>query len=318
MKELTNLTTLNNKKILVVLPVGDLNEVYLNDCAFSLAQQEMSVDLVVLTSGLDEKELDLVKTILDKPTFKLRKQKEDGTIEEEIKEPASKLNYVIEKTSKTKFSEIFNEAFNYAIKNEYEWFSVIEQEDFLDFKWYKNFSVFAETKKEIGIFLPINREITNGVFTGFLNEACWGEGMAEEAGVFDLQLLLRFNCANITGGVCKVETLKEYSENVDGYYMPIKESIKLSCTYEFFLRMIYNDVKCYTIPRIGYERRLNRVEVVNNLSSKVPMDLTSIPKEKGGMDEKELRFWLDLAKKEYFFDEDRKEIYNPEEEQVNV
>jgi hypothetical protein len=36
------------------------------------------------------------------------------------------------------------------------------------------------------------------------------------------------------------------------------------------------------------------------------------------MDEKELRFWLDLAKKEYFFDEDRKEIYNPEVEQVNV
>ena len=45
--------------------------------------------------------------------------------------------------------------------------------------------------------------LSNGNFLGFFNEACWVDGYAEVAGMFDLQLLMRFNCMNITGAVFK-------------------------------------------------------------------------------------------------------------------
>lgn len=318
MKELQNLKTSNNKKLLTVLPVNEVKDVFLNECAYSLAKQEFPTDLLVLINGLDDKQIEIVKSILDNPTVKITKKQEDGEKKEETLNAEEKLNYVIEKTEKTTFSEFFNEAFNYAIKNNYEWISPIECEDVLNFKWYKNFSVYSEKKEEIGGFLPINREIANGVFVGFFNEACWGENMAEVAGVFDLQLLLKFNCINFTGGVYKVELLKEYSEVEDDYYKPIKESMKVSYLYEFFLRMIYNDIKFFTIPRVGYERRINNFSPVNEMSCKIPKNLSQLPKDKGGMDDNEIRFWLELAKKEYFFDEDRKETFKPTAENIST
>ena len=79
----------------------------------------------------------------------------------------------------------------------------------------------------------------------------------------------------------------------------------------------YNDIKFYTVPRIGYERRIaSRPPQVDLLSSKIPDDISTRKPEEGGMSEKEVRFWIDLAKKEYFFDEDRNEEYKPEEENV--
>ena len=309
MKELKDLKTSNNKKLLTVLPINRVNEMLLSECAYSIAQQEFSTDLLILTNEINEKGLEVIKKIFDNPTIKIKKKNEDGTESEEVRGAENKISYVIEQTEKETFFEVFNEAFNYAITNKYEWVSPIEYEDVLDFKWYKNFLTYSEEKKEIGGFLPITREIKNGVFIGLFNEASWGEGMAEVAGFFDLQLLLKFNCMNLTGGIFNVEMLKEYSEEKNNYFKPVKESMMVSSIYEFFLRMIYNDIKFYTIPRIGYERRIGIVEEVNKLSYKIPQNLVTIPEDKGGMNEEELRFWLDLAKKEYFFDEDRNNEY---------
>ncbi len=45
-----------------------------------------------------------------------------------------------------------------------------------------------------------------------MNEACWVDGFAEVAGIFDLNLMLRFNCINISGCAFKTKSILNYSE----------------------------------------------------------------------------------------------------------
>jgi hypothetical protein len=190
---------------------------------------------------------------------------------------------------------------NYAIVNGYEYFSVVESEDVIDVDWYKNVLKYAAKKTDKDGFLPLIRENSNGNFLGFFNEACWVDGYAEVAGTLDLQLLMRFNCANVTGAAFKTQSIKNYSTEIDGQFKVIKEDFKLTYSYEFFLRMIYDDLKFFTIPRIGYEHRINiPSEIVDPFTSKIPRDISNWPEEKGGMSMEEVKFWTDAARKEYF------------------
>jgi len=75
----------------------------------------------------------------------------------------------------------------------------------------------------------------------------------------------------------------------------LKPSFKLTFGYEFFLRMTHNSVKFMSIPKIGYKHtNLREGSIFWNY--------------KNGDDvlkEDEVRFWIDSAKKEYFFINDR-------------
>lgn len=310
MKELKNLHSLNDKKLLVVLPVNKVNDFLLNECAYSLAEQTYPIDVLVLTNGLTDEQTEIVKSILDKPQLSISKKNENGEIESETIIATGKINYTIESSENYTFSTMFNEVFNYATVNDYKWMSIVEPDDVLDFKWYNTFDKFSNEKEYDGYF-PIMREINNGQLTGFFNEANWADGMAEVAGVFDLNLLLKFSCINLTGGILNVESIKNYSENIDGVYKPIKESIKISSIYEFFLRMIYNDLKLYTIPRIGYEHRsFNTAQAsIDPFVSKTPSYVLGRAIENGEITGEEYKFWNELAIKEYYFEEDRKLEY---------
>ncbi len=302
MKELQNLASLNDKKLLVVLPLKKITDVFLKENIYALAQQNQPVDLLVLYGGNSEEDLNLAKSILDKPSIVVNeKENPDGPVTEKVIEALNKLNYVIEKTDKHTFQGIFNEALNYAIVNKYEYFSVVEHEDVLDTNWYKSAINYASKKEGIDGFFPITREMSNGNFLGFFNEACWVDGYAEVAGTFDLQLLMRFNCMNITGAVLKTESIKNFSTEIEGQFKAIKEDFKISYAYEFFLRMIYNDLKFHTIPRIGYEHRIDiPSEIVEPFSSKIPRNISAWPEDKGGMTPEEVKFWVEAARKEYF------------------
>lgn len=316
MKELKNLSSSNGNKLLVVLPVnGKFNDLYINECAYSLAQQVFPVDVVVLAEQLTDEQMAVLKSILDSPKIHLMEKGADEKSERKEVVAEKKLNYVIEHTSSSTFQSIFNEGFNYACINGYEWFSIVEHEDILDISWFENFNKFSEKKNDLHGFLPLTRQVSNGGFVGFFNEACWSEGLGVEvAGVFDLQLLMRFNCMNATGSVFKTNSIKEYSEEKDGLFKPMKESIKISYMHEFFLRMVYNDLKFYTVPRIGYEHRVDTsIKCVDSFSSKVPRDITSRPSDNGGITNEEFTWWSDLAKKEYFFDQDRSIQYTVRE-----
>jgi len=309
MKELQNLTSLNDKNILVVLPIKKFVDVFVKECAYSLSQQNQPVDVLVLYGGDNATELSQIKSILDSPSITVTEKKEDGTTETKEIKSEKKLNYVLENTSSHTFQQLFNEALNYSIVNKYKFFSVVESEDVIDVDWYKTSMKFAAKHIDKDGFLPLLREVSNGNFLGFFNEACWVDGYAEVAGVFDLQLLMRFNCINTTGAVFKTDSIKNYSTLIDGQYKAMKENFKVSYAYEFFLRMIYDDVKFFTIPRLGYEHRIDiPTEMVDPFSSKVPRNLTAFPEDKGGMSQEEIKFWNESAKKEYFISRHDREI----------
>lgn len=306
MKESKNLKVLKSSNILVGFYLDEIkHEGQISNFFYSLANQKKQVDVVLFDGGLNDKELELILKLAKKPIVKRNFVDENGASSEELLESEKALNLSIYKIDVSNFSKIFNSIFNYAIENEYEAFSVVEYEDTIEHFWYDIANKYMFENDEISIFLPLMRNYNNGNFLGMLNEASWVEGFSDEPGKFDSNLLMRLNCANPLGGLYKTSSLQEFSEENNGKFYVMKESIKLTNYYEFFLRMIYNDVKMMSIPRIGYNFIANNIDIYKASTTKIPNNLALIPIEKGGMDQKEIRFWLDLAKKEYFFDEDR-------------
>ncbi len=314
MKESKNLKA-SRSNILVGLYIDKIkHEGQLAECLFCLANQTYPIDVVILDGGLNNEEVELLSKIAEKPSIKVAKN-EDEKIVEEIIEAKGSVDFSLAKVGISNFSKVFNELFNLAKEGEYEAFSVVEFDDAIGANWYKIANLYMKENEEISIFLPMIRNFQNGALIGLMNEACWAEGISEEPGKFDMNLLLRFNCANPLGGVYRVSGLENYSEEREGKFYPMKESIKISHYYEFFLRMIYDDIKMMTIPRIGYDFRVNNTQEFNHSSSKVPSNITSLPIEKGGITAQETSFWVDLAKKEYFFDQDRNKVYEQPQEQ---
>lgn len=313
MKESKNLKD-SNSNILVGLYLDEIkHEGQLNECFFGLANQSHPVDVVVLDGGLSNKDITTITKAAKKAIIKTVITNKDGDPEEQILKAEGSINLSIIKSTISNFPKVFNDIFNLALENNYEAMSIIEIGDAVGASWYQIADLYMKENEEVGFFLPMIKNWQNGSLTGLMNEACWAEGISEEAGRFDMNLLLRFNCANPLGGVYRISELEEYSEEVDARYLPMKESIKVSHYYEFFLRMIYNDVKMMTIPRVGYDFRVNDEKEFKHSSSKVPGNITQLSIENGGMTANEASFWMDISKKEYFFDEDRKKIYEQPE-----
>jgi len=308
-----NLKELKQNNCLVAMYLYEMpTENAAAECFYSLAEQTKPVDIIIFTNNLTPEQNATLKNIAANPYYTLVKRNENGESVEEKIQSTKKLNHVfVESAEVMTFAKIFNETFNIASENGYEFICLVEAEDSLSLKWFELADVYTKENPEIGIFLPLIRNSINGTFTGLLNEAAWAEGMAEEAGKVDINLLMRFNCINPLGAIYKVEAVKEYAESKDEKFLPMKESMKLSHYYEFFLRMIYNDLKVMTVPRLGYELRIVRKENYTDSTCKLPQDITSYPIGRGGISPEEGRFWFELAKKEYFFDEDRKKIYEP-------
>lgn len=308
-----NLKELKQNNCLVAMYLYEMpTERAAAECFYSLAEQTKSVDVIIYTNGLTSEQNEVLKNIAANPYYTLTKRNEKEELIEEKIQSVKKMNYVfVESSESMTFAKIFNETFNTALNNGYESMCLVEAEDSLSLKWFELADVYSNENPEIGILLPLIRNSINGTFTGLLNEAAWAEGMAEEAGKIDINLLARYNCINPLGAIYKIEAIKEYAESKDESFFPMKESMKLSHYYEFFLRMIYNDLKVMTVPRLGYELRIVRKENYTDSTCKLPQDITSYPIGRGGISPEEGRFWFELAKKEYFFDEDRKKTYEP-------
>lgn len=306
-----NLKDLKNSNVLVSIFIDDLsNLTTLEETFYSISKQTHSIDLLVLHPEFSEEQLNFLKETLNNPKIILRKQNAEGILEEEVLTTDGKINYSLLVSTSDTFPKIFNEGFNVALENGYEFYSVIEANDVVGLNWYTHANIYAKENENVSIFLPLIRNTVNGVFSSLINEAPWAEGMAEEAGKVDSNLLSRFNCIIPIGAIFKVKALEEYSElKDDNKRYPFKESIKISHYYEFLMRMIYNDVKAMCVPRIGYEFKITNSEFFKHTGCKIPQNLSQIPIDKGGITPAEGSFWMNLAKKEYFFDEDRNKVY---------
>jgi len=182
---------------------------------------------------------------------------------------------------------------NFGVENtKTEWFSILEYDDEYSSIWFKNAVKYIKAYPEVGIFMPMIADVDkDGNYMGGTNEAVWANQFSDEMGFLDTEALLRFQNFNTDGMVMKTELIEEFG----GF----KPSIKLTFIYEFLLRMTSNDVKTMVIPKIGYKH-------MNLREGSLFQGLREV------MDDVESRWWLQKAKKEYYWSEDRAITYNQE------
>ena len=143
-------------------------------------------------------------------------------------------------------------------------------------------------RSDVDAFLPIVVDVdSKGTFAGFTNEATFAANFTQEIGILTNETLLDYQNFQSAGMVASREKLIECGL--------IKNSFKLTFVYELLLRMTYHSFKIMTIPRIGYKHTNLREGSIfwnyKNGSDK--------------MSDTEVKFWIDSAKKEHFFSEDR-------------
>jgi hypothetical protein len=149
--------------------------------------------------------------------------------------------------------------------------------------------LYAPHYNEVDIFLPLVVDTDQvGQFLGFTNEALWAMGFSEDIGFLDNNTLLKYQNFQVSGMIMK----KDKFEEIGGF----KSSMKLTFNYEFLLRATYNDTTIMTIPKVGY-KHVNQRDKSLFWNYKFKDDMKLSPEE--------AKFWVDTAKKEYFFTKDR-------------
>jgi hypothetical protein len=166
-----------------------------------------------------------------------------------------------------------------------EWFSILEIDDEYKSIWLKSTNEYVKTYTDVDVFLPVVKDINvDGNFVSFTNESTWAYGFTEKQGILDNEVLLDFQNYQISGGLYKTQVIKDNGS--------LKENIKLTFGYEFLLRLTHNNIKVMTVPRVGYQH-LNFRE--DSLFWSYKNDETN------KISEDEAKFWLETAKKEFFF-----------------
>ena len=177
-----------------------------------------------------------------------------------------------------------------------EWVSILEFDDEYSNIWFKNATNYMKIYKDYDAFLPVVVDVDDkGVFVGFTNEATFAANFSAEIGILTNETLLTYQNFQIAGMLIKRDS---YIKNG-----MMKKSFSLTFGYEFLLRMTNNSVKFMTIPRIGY-KHMNLREGSIFWNYKFGDDKLT---------EDEVKFWIDLAKKEYFYIKDREIKYEPQE-----
>lgn len=223
-------------------------------------------------SSIEDFHNDVVVTIVCPPSVK----NEIGQLSDKLE-----INYTIN-AGETDFCSQVNAGI---INCETEWFSILEIDDEFRPIWLKSMNQYLNEHTDVDVFLPIVQDINvNGNFVSFTNESMWAYGFTEKQGFLDNEVLLDYQNYQTSGGLYKTSVIKENGS--------FKENIKLTFSYEFLLRLTHNGVKIMSVPKIGY-KHLNLRE--DSLFWLYKND------ENSKLKENEVKFWLDTAKKEFFF-----------------
>ena len=191
------------------------------------------------------------------------------------------INFVVNK-GKTDFCSQVNLGIE---KCDTEWFTILEVDDQFKSIWLKSINDYRKIYSDVDVFLPIVKDINSeGTFVSFTNESAWAYGFTDMQGFIDNEVLLEYQNYQISGGLYRTQKIKDNGS--------LKENIKWTFGYEFLLRLTHNGVRIMTVPRIGYQHVNMREDSLfwsyrNDENNKLP--------------EKEVKFWLDSAKKEFFF-----------------
>jgi hypothetical protein len=189
---------------------------------------------------------------------------------------------LIENKGKTDFcSQV-----NLGIDNcETEWFSILEIDDEYNKNWLNLVTSYSNENPDVDVFLSLVKDINvEGNFLSYTNEATWAYGFTDKQGFLNNEALLEYQNFQISGGLYRTSKIKEYGK--------LKENIKLTFGYEFLLRLTFNNLKIMTIPRVGYQH-------VNFRDDSLFWNYKNSENDK--LSPNEVKFWLDTAKKEFFF-----------------
>lgn len=186
---------------------------------------------------------------------------------------------------------------NFGIKNStQEWVSIFEFDDEYSSIWFKNVKKYIDSYPAVQVLLPVVVDTdSKGAFAGFTNEAVFAANFTQEMGYLTNETLQNYQNFQTAGSVIKKQVFEDF-----GYFKP---SIKLTFVYEFLLRLTYNSVNIMTIPKLGYK----------HLNMREGSIFWSYKNSSEKMIDDEVKFWLNTAKKEYFFTEDRTIKYEPQE-----
>jgi hypothetical protein len=206
----------------------------------------------------------------------------------DIKKAYKKHNNVViyeseEADAPSDFCNLVNQAVGDSV-----WFSILEYDDEFSPIWFDNFKKYVDFYSDISVFLPLEDLIdaSDNKFIGIGNEAPWASSFSNEIGFIDLDCLQNFFDFYLTGSIFNTADWEE----VGG----LKPSIKLTFWYEWLLRATYKGKKIYVIPKVGYIHKLGRpgsiIEVYKNT-----------------VNEKESNFWVNVARKDYFYKNQREE-----------
>ena len=176
-----------------------------------------------------------------------------------------------------------------------EWISILEFDDEYSNIWFKNVKNYMSIYQDYDAFLPVVVDVDDkGVFVGFTNEATFAANISSDIGILSNDTLLTYQNFQISGMVIKRDSFL-----ING---GLKPSIKLTFGYELFLRLTQNSTKIMTIPKIGYKHMNLRTGSI----------FWNYKNGDDRLSEDEVKFWIDLAKKEYFYIKDREIKYEPE------
>lgn len=273
----------------------------------------MKLDNTTLIIPLHEMNKDTDIVLFNKSLDSVKKQKEyspkevlvvytEKTPIEEIEKTIAEYSDII--TIKTLLNDKektdFCSQVNFAVNNiDTEWFNVLEFDDVIGDTLFKNFKEYSTYYKDVTCFLPLIAEVEkNDNFINFTNTLALSKGLTDTIGLINNESLMNVITFTLSGAFIKKEAFLE----VGGY----KSNIKLSFHYELLLRLTNSEYKVYVIPKLGYLHRNGRDGSYLRLL------------EKEGLTQDELKFWFDTAKKEFFFPIDRKIVYTPLVDAIEV
>ena len=193
----------------------------------------------------------------------------------------------------TSFAELVENGVKEFSKNpDIKWFSILEFDDTYTPIWLDNVKRYIDFMPDTSVFMFLEdiTDFNDGKYIGFGNEAAWASAFSNEIGFIDLDCLQNYFDFYLTGSVFN---LKDWLE-VGG----LKPSIKITFWYEWLLRATNKGKKVFVIPKVGYNHTLGRQGSL-------------VEQYKADIDKEESQWWFDLAKREYFYKEDRKKEYDP-------
>jgi hypothetical protein len=179
-----------------------------------------------------------------------------------------------------------------AAKVKTKYFSILEFDDEYTKKWFSHVVNYEKHYPEVKIWLPIVVDINpEKMFLGLTNEAVWAMGFGDEVGFLDEQSLNNYPNFQTSGSVIETESFLRFG----GF----KSNVKLSFIYELLLRLVHQDVKTMTIPKVGYiHTNLRENSLFWGYKNNQDSVITA----------KEADFWIQTARKEYFYPYEREII----------